>query len=78
MAILERVWSEADLILWGSIELRDAHPWHAHREGAHAFACGASDKERCALAHALTRHADQTDDACMHLGSGSSASVHSA
>ena len=26
MAILERVFSEADLISWGSIELHDAHP----------------------------------------------------
>ena len=63
MAILE-LWSEADLFSWESIELRDAHPWHAHRAGAHALAWRASDKERCALAHALTGHEDQTDDAC--------------
>ena len=50
-----------------------------HTERAHMHSHGrVSDRERCALAHALTRHADQTDDACMHLGSGSSASVHSA
>ena len=78
MAILERVWSEADLISWGSIELLDAHPRHTHREDAQALAWRVSDKERCALAHALTGHADQADDACMHLGSGSSASAHSA
>ena len=60
MGILERVFSEADLISWGSIELRGAHPCHVHREGAHALACDASGRERCAVAHALTQHADQT------------------
>ena len=36
-----------------------------HIEQAHMYPHGrASDKERCALAHALTEHADQTDNAC--------------
>ena len=60
MAILERVFSKADIISWGSIELHDAHPCHVHREGVHAFACYASGTARCAIAHARTQHADQT------------------
>ena len=64
MAILERVWSEAHLIRGGVLSFVMLIPG-THIERAHMHSHGrASDKERCALAHALTGHADQTDDAC--------------
>ena len=57
MAILELVFSEADLISWGSIELHDAHPdmhietTRMHSHDAYQAQCYRCDVHTLSLIH---------------------------
>ena len=76
MAILEPVFSEADLISWESTELHGAHPG-THTRRRTCARMDAKQAQRDVHSHMRARrtHIRQTVMLRMDLGSGSSASV---